>query len=508
MHGNDNIAAQLAELSNELDLNEKSISIILAAGHGKRIKSETSKMLHKVWGVPTVLRVAKAANEGLQVTNQIIVVGIKALDVARASGVQKHRVFAWQAEQHGTGHAVKVALELLDGQDYDGTIYIFPGDVGLLSKDVVATFREAFDENPSDMMVLTSYFRGDSSENYYGRILRVPEKDADGAPAGEDQGKVIAIMEHKDILSLPENEPYLTRFNGRTYAFTRQELLDLREFNTGVYAFRAQPLLEKIHSLSEDNAQGELYITDLIAIFNDSGLTVRASATEDEHAVLGFNVKSVLKQMEDIYRQSVYDRLKDIITITDKDDFFIADEVVERILEMDEKDGPLDIVIGKGVFIGPNVELSKGVQIGNNAQLEGNIVLGENVIIHQNVNMSTYHDQVMRIGARTEIFKGDIIKGDLVIGEDCRIESGVNITGAYEYPVRIGNNVLIKGTSRVFGCIIDDDIFIEHSVLKFQYVEKTIRKDGTVQPIRWVIPPPQGLDSVHPIEPGITDRLV
>lgn len=489
----------LAELSDRLDLSDRRIAIILAAGHGKRIKSETPKMLHKVWGVPTVLRVANAARRGLGSNNQIIVVGIKASEVAQSSGRDANRVFVYQPEQRGTGHAVRIALEAIPDPDYDGTIYIFPGDVGLLNTQVVGKFQEAFEKNPCDMMVLTSIYKGDPKGNYYGRILRVPEKDVHGKPSGDDTGKVIEIKEHRDILSMDEKGTYIAHFNGREYAFSRQELIELPEFNTGVYAFRARPLRENIEALREDNVQGELYVTDLISIFNSRHLTVRAAATDNEDAVLGFNVKSVLKHMERIARQTAYARLKDIITIVDRDDFFIADEVIEQILEMDEKDGPLDIAIGKGVYIGPNVKLGKGVVIRSNAQLDGNIILGDHVIIDQNVTISTYAHQTLRIGSGTMIYKGDIIKGNLTIGENCRIESSVNMTGSDEFPTRIGNNVLIKGTSYIFGCIIEDDIWVEHSVLKCKYVERILRKDGTVQPIRWVLPQPQGLDSVHDI---------
>ncbi|MDQ7065775.1 MAG: NTP transferase domain-containing protein [candidate division KSB1 bacterium] len=500
------IQSHLQELSDRLNLNDDRVAIILAAGHGKRIKSETPKMLHKVWGVPTVLRVATAARKGLNTPNQVIVVGIKAVEVATASGKEKHRVFVYQSEQRGTGHAVKIALDAAGLNDYNGTVFIFPGDVGLLSADVVREFAEAFNEKPCDMMVLTSTYKGDPEYNYYGRIVRVPETDVDGRPAGDDAGKVIEIKEHKDILSLNDDEPYITTYNGRKYAFSREELLNIREFNTGVYAFRARPLHEHINSLREDNVQGELYITDLIAIFNRSGLTVRAAVTQDEHSVLGFNVKSVLKEMEIIARHAAYEKLKDIITIVDRDDFFIADEVIDQILEMDEKEGPLDIAIGKGVYIGPNVRLNKGVIIKNHANLDGNIVLGDHVVIHEGVHLSTYPHQTLRIGARSEILKGDIIKGNLTIGENCRIESSVNMTGSDEYPTRIGNNVLIKGTSYIFGCIIEDDIWIEHSVLKCKYVERTVRKDGTIQPIRWVIPQPQGLDSIHPLDKHINEK--
>ena len=93
--------------------------------------------------------------------------------------------------------------------------------------------------------------------------------------------------------------------------------------------------------------------------------------------------------------------------------------------------------------------------------------------------------------------RGDLIKGNITIGDNTSIESSVIITGSSEYPTIIGKNVVIKGTTYIFGSIIEDDLFIEHSVLKCKRVERTIRKDGTIQPVRWVMPQPQGLDIVR-----------
>jgi len=493
------IMGTLQALSDTIDINEPSIAMILAAGHGKRIKSETSKMIHKIWGVPTVLRVSTAAHQGLGADNQIIVVGVKAPEVAEACGRSKNRIFEYQAEQNGTGHAVRIGLRTLENIDYTGTVFVFPGDVGLLNAETVRSFKEAFQSVECDMMVLTSLFKGDSADNYYGRIIRVPAQDVAGKPAGDDEGKVIEIKEHKDILEIQENEPYVTAYNNKKYAFTREELIELREFNSGIYAFRAPRLKEYVTRLQQDNVQGELYITDLIAIYNRAGLSVRAHATFDENAVLGFNVKSVLKQMESIARADAYEKLKDTISIADKDDFFIADEVIEHILEMDRKEGPLDIEIGKGASIGSNVRFSKKVAIHSRVQIFGNVTLGENVHIMEDVELSTYDDQTMSIGKGTEILKGNFIKGNLTTGENCRIESSVNMTGADDAPVRIGNNVLIKGTSYIYGCIIEDDIWIEHSVLKNKLIERTVRNDGTVQGIRWVLPQPQGMDSIFDV---------
>ncbi|MFQ5866180.1 MAG: NTP transferase domain-containing protein, partial [bacterium] len=489
----------LQSLSSNLDLTSDSLAIILAAGHGKRIKSVTSKMLHEVWGVPTVVRVSNSAKKGLESDNQIIVVGIKAKEVAEAVGKDNHRVFVFQAEQNGTGDAVKTALEAIPNGEFAGNIYIFPGDMGLLNPAAVQKFKADFLENSCDMMVLTGLYEGNPANNYYGRILRVPAKDIAGRSSGDEVGKVIEIKEHKDIEALKPNGSYRVGYKGRTYGFSKDDLLNMREFNTGIYAFKAEKLQAYITHLKADNVQREFYVTDLISIFNQNDLTVKASEVSDNRTVLGFNVKSVLKEMENIARESVYEKLKDIITIQDKDDFFIADEVVEQINELDKKCAPLDIFVGKGVYIGKGVQLNKEVQIKNHAYLSGKVILSERVRIQENVHLSTYPHQTMHIGRNSEIYQGDIIKGNLEIGENCQIESSVNMTGSDEFPTRIGNNVVIKGTSYIFGSIIEDDVWIEHSVLKCKYVERTVKKDGTVQPVRYVLPLPEGLDSIKEI---------
>jgi bifunctional UDP-N-acetylglucosamine pyrophosphorylase/glucosamine-1-phosphate N-acetyltransferase len=89
---------ELAQLSSPLNLSDSRVSIILAAGHGRRIKSEKSKMLHEIWGRPSVWRVCEAARRGLESENQVVVVGIKAPEVARALGKREGRVFVYQEE--------------------------------------------------------------------------------------------------------------------------------------------------------------------------------------------------------------------------------------------------------------------------------------------------------------------------------------------------------------------------------------------------------------------------
>jgi len=101
------------EYSAEFDSSNE-IAIILAAGHGKRIKSQTSKMLHKIWEIPTVERVYNACRLGIENINTMTVVGIKALDVLDVIGKRESNKFAFQEKQNGTGHAVQVALKEIE----------------------------------------------------------------------------------------------------------------------------------------------------------------------------------------------------------------------------------------------------------------------------------------------------------------------------------------------------------------------------------------------------------
>ena len=126
------------------------VSIVLAAGHGKRIKSNLSKMLHPIWGQPTVLRVINAARKGLADPTLIVTVGIKAEQVASTIGRRENLMYAYQESPNGTGHAVKVAVKKIPAQ-YKGLVFIFAGDMGLLKDSVVRRFREYFKNSAADM---------------------------------------------------------------------------------------------------------------------------------------------------------------------------------------------------------------------------------------------------------------------------------------------------------------------------------------------------------------------
>ena len=169
------IVKTIKKLSSPFNQKCKELAIILAAGHGKRIKSQRSKMLHTIWGIPTVERVHNACTKAVKGINSVVVVGIKAIDVLNVLGKKSNTTYAYQEEQNGTGHAVQVALKSIKNFPDDGIVYVLPGDMGLIDAETISSFRKSFIESQAEMIVLTGVFQGDAKENNYGRIIRVKE---------------------------------------------------------------------------------------------------------------------------------------------------------------------------------------------------------------------------------------------------------------------------------------------------------------------------------------------
>ena len=293
MDNNNQIIQIVEELSSGTDNISNELAIILAAGHGKRLKSEKSKMLHSILEVPTVERVYNACKEGIKDIYTIIVVGIKADDVMKHLGKREKTSFAYQQVQHGTGHAVQVALEGLKNIPDDAIVYILPGDMELIDSETIKQFREDLLKSKADMIVLTGVYEGKSEDNYYGRIIR----------AKDESRNVIQIMEHKDILALPDYKPYTVSCKGKEYSYAKEELINNNEYNSGVFAFKYGKLAEMISKLKSNNVQSEIYLTDLIALYNEKGYTVAAASPEKNYVVMGFNTQEVLREMNEIARK-------------------------------------------------------------------------------------------------------------------------------------------------------------------------------------------------------------
>ena len=204
--------------------------------------------------------------------------------------------------------------------------------------------------------------------------------------------------------------------------------------------------------------------------------------------------------MENIFRQHVYDSLKNLIEIDDPEDFFIEEDVVKQIIDQDKKGVPLDIRVGRGVHIGKGVRLNYNLHLKKNVYVQGGVVFGKNVTVGENTHLSTYPEQTMEIRDNVQIYSGDMIKGNVILEENVIIESGVIMTGSDEFPIRIGKNVLIKGTTYIFGSVIEEDVFIEHSIIVKKKIHKIVKKNGEIQKIRFYNPMPAGVDCIESLE--------
>ncbi|GLF99378.1 bifunctional UDP-N-acetylglucosamine diphosphorylase/glucosamine-1-phosphate N-acetyltransferase GlmU [Streptomyces yaizuensis] len=236
-----------------MSANRPAAVVVLAAGEGTRMKSKTPKVLHEVCGRSLVGHVVSAARE-LDPRQLVVVVGhagerVTAHLTERFPGTRT----AFQAEQNGTGHAVRVGLEEL-GEKADGTVVVVCGDTPLLTGRTLAALAGTHAADGNAVTVLTAEVPDATG---YGRIVR------DAAT-----GAVTEIVEHKDATAAQRG---------------------IREINSGVFAFDGALLTEALGKVRTDNSQGEEYLTDVLGILRTAGHRVGACVTPDHREILGIN---------------------------------------------------------------------------------------------------------------------------------------------------------------------------------------------------------------------------
>lgn len=238
------------------------MAIVLAAGLGKRMKSDLPKVLHPVGGKP-VIRIIADMLRSMGLAKTVFVIGYaRELVRAELSG-EPNFSFVVQDEQRGTGHAVMMAEESY--REFKGSILVLAGDVPLLRKETLEKLIARQRELKAAGIVVS--FAPPNTEKY-GRIVR-----------GSD-GKIKAIVEFADCNS---------------------EQINIPEVNTGLYVFDAEALAPALAKLDSNNAQGELYITDVMRILMLDGKVTECIQLEDYREGLGFNDPDELKQLEAIF---------------------------------------------------------------------------------------------------------------------------------------------------------------------------------------------------------------
>jgi bifunctional UDP-N-acetylglucosamine pyrophosphorylase/glucosamine-1-phosphate N-acetyltransferase len=344
--------------------------VILAAGKGTRMYSDLPKVLHPLAGKPLVEHVAGIAAT-LRPARVRIVYGFGGERVPTAL---RHLDVQWalQAEQKGTGHAVQQALP---GIDDGSVVLVLYGDVPLTRSATLEPLVAA--ARTGELAVLTMDLADPTG---YGRMVR------------DSAGKVCAIVEQKDA---------------------SPEQLKIREINTGILAVQARHLKNWLAKLRNDNAQGEYYLTDIIAMAVTDGVRITTAQPGNAWEIMGINSKTQLAELERIAQQNR------------------ARELTDRgVMLMDPARFDL-----RG-----SIETGRDVVIDINVVIEGHVVLGDRVQIGPNNVLRN-----CRIAAGTIVQPNCVIE-DATIGEDCRIGPFARIRPETELAAHahIGNFVEIK----------------------------------------------------------------
>lgn len=395
-----------------MEANAPAAVIVLAAGAGTRMKSAKPKILHEIGG-KSMIGHAIAAARGITPERLVAVVRHERDRVAEhILRIEPDLTIADQDDVPGTGRAVQQGLEALP-EDLEGTIVVTYGDVPLLTGELLGELVAAHQGDANAVTVLTARLEDPSG---YGRIIR------------DDDGSVAGIVEHKD-------------------ATDAQRGID--EVNSGIYAFDAAVLRSALAQVTADNAQGEMYLTDVLSIARADGGRVAAVVTDDAWQVEGANDRVQLAALgKEMNRRVCVQWMRSGVTIVDPDSTWI-DVDVALSSDVTLKPGTQlhgSTAVGTDAVIGPdttltNVQVGRGASVKRSDVTDSTIGAGASVGPFAYVRPKTDLGESGKIGAfyetkNAKIGRGSKLShlgysGDSVIGEYSNIGCG-NITANYD----------------------------------------------------------------------------
>ena len=379
------------------------VAVILAAGKGTRMRSKYPKVLHKVGGKPMLQHVIDAATAA-GCKEKVIIVGHEAEMVEEMVGAQG--TIALQAQQLGTGHAVMQAAAALKG--FTGTVLILCGDTPLLEGEELKRFCQAHKESGAAATVLTAVMDDPFG---YGRIIR------------DSQGNVQGIVEQKDAT---------------------EEQKAVKEINTGIYCMECPLMFDVLATLTNNNAQGEYYLTDVLSKLNQSGQKVGGVSTDDSDMVMGINSRKQLSVAEGVMRQRILDKLMDAgVTIMDPASTFI---------EAGVKIGR-DTIIYPYTWLEGNTEIGEDCEIGPNSRLT-NVKVGSD----NHLQFIYAHDCEVKnhvtAGPYVHLRPDTVISDHVKIGNYVEVKnSNVGTGSKLPHLTHIGDSDIGSGVNMGCGCI-------------------------------------------------------
>lgn len=399
------------------------VAIILAAGQGKRMKSDKPKVLHEVCGQSMIRHVVGAAF-GAGVSDVVVIVGQGAEEVKADLANVPNVHYALQHSQLGTGDAVKSARTVLEG--YQGPVMVLVGDEPCLRSEPLAKLLERQKAENLNCLMGTSIVPDPSG---YGRILR------------DTTGRFLRIIEQKDCT--PEQAA-------------------IREVNPSCYVFTAPMLWDALDQVKPINAQGEYYLTDVPEILQRSGHEVQAIVTLEPDDIIGINTRQHLAEAHAIMTRRILNRLMDEgVTILDPSSTYVdsrarigADTVIYPFSVIDG-----EVTVGKNCRIGPfalirhDTHLDDAVEVGAfvdivRSQLgSGTLVrhlaylgdseLGKRVTVGAGAitaNFDGRHKQQTHVGDHVTIGAGSVLVAPTSIGDRSKIGAGAVVTPTRPVP--------------------------------------------------------------------------
>ena len=416
-------------------MKEEVVALVLAAGKGTRMKSDKSKLVHKIYGKELVKRVVETAQKA-GVDDIITVVGYKREQVQLVLGDSVN--YAYQEEMLGTGHAVMQAESYL--KDKHGKIVVLNGDVPILRPETLKELIDKSIKNKEYATILTAIYNNPTG---YGRIIR------------DIGGNIKEIIEEKDLA---------------------EDQKSIQEINAGIYCFDIQELLKALKEIKPNNAQNEYYLTDVVRIMNEKGLKTGAVIVEDNTEILGVNDKLQLELLTKVLKLRINQyHMRNGVTIEDIDNTYIYDDVEIGTDTVIHPNTTIknDVVIGKDCELGPNAYIREGCRLADRVK-RGSFVEIKKAIIGEGAKVP--HLSYMgdcEIGAKTNVGCGTITcnydgfnKSKTIIGEHCFIGSNVNLVA----PVKLGKNSFVAAGSTITNDVPDNSLAIAR--------ERQTNKDG------------------------------
>ena len=411
------------------------ITLVMAAGKGTRMKSKKTKLVQKIYDKELVKRVVELA-EKIGSSEIITVVGYLKEQV---EAVLEDRVkYVFQEELLGTGHAVMQAERYL--KDKKGKVVILYGDVPLIRPETLKDLINKSIEENEYATVLTAVYDNPTG---YGRIIR------------DEKGNIKEIVEEKDAI---------------------QEQKAIKEINSGIYCFDIEALVDSIHEITPNNAQGEYYLTDVIKIMNEKGLKTGAMLVSDNTEILGVNDRIQLELLTRVLRNRINTmHMKNGVTIEDINTTYIHDDVVIGMDTIIHPNTTIkgNVVIGENCEIGPNAYIREGCRIADNVKI-GNFVEIKKTIVDSGTKVPHFiYLGDCEVGKNTNIGCGTITcnydginKNKTLIGDNCFIGSNVNFVA----PVKVGNNSKVAAGSTITEDIPEESLGIAR--------QRQINKEG------------------------------